>query len=410
MLRSIIVALAVAGAAASASASPVVTRERVTGDVYHYRFTLPLGTGPNARIQVHRVVRERLPGLPRPTTGSIVLMHGDFSSFDTNFVPSTGGGLAPWLAERGVDVWGIDRRWALAPEVGADLSDFDAMSLDQELDDLEIALAFVRTVRALTGAGADRVTLSGFSRGGMLAYFYAAGEEARPPLRRHLKGLVPLDVYASLPPDAVGAHAFNCATAAGEYEALAAGVVDVPNELQATTGRLALADPAGQSPFFAFPVTNREWFLSLVGETYFYFPATRNYHLNAPLLDADRFVVGLTASDEEVIATWLAEAVPHQSMRESADTDALICGDAPRADLALAHIQVPLFAIAVAGGYGARALHSPTQVSSTDVTTLLIRRLPVEREPEDFGHADLLFAPDAPALAWQPLLAWLRAH
>ena len=49
-------------------------------------------------------------------------------------------------------------------------------------------------------------------------------------------------------------------------------------------------------------------------------------------------------------------------------------------------------------------------MSSTDVSTLVIRRLPVEREAEDFGHADILFGHDAATLAWQPLLSWLRGH
>jgi hypothetical protein len=44
------------------------------------------------------------------------------------------------------------------------------------------------------------------------------------------------------------------------------------------------------------------------------------------------------------------------------------------------------------------------------VTTLVIRQLPAAREAEDFGHGDLLFANDAPTLAWQPLLSWLRQH
>jgi hypothetical protein len=98
-------------------------------------------------------------------------------------------------------------------------------------------------------------------------------------------------------------------------------------------------------------------------------------------------------------------------MRESADTDALTCGDAPLpADVPLSRIQVPLLSIAAAGGYGEHTLHSTTQVGSTDVTALVIRRLPVEREAEDFGHADLLLSPDAPALAWEPLRSWLHAH
>src|SRR5688572_30480281 len=96
-------------------------------DVAHHRFTIPVGDGPNAKLTIHRVVRERSPGRPRPTTAAIVLMHGDFSSFDTNFPV-----MATWLAENGVDVWGIDQRWTHAAPDG-DLSDFGAMSLEQEL-------------------------------------------------------------------------------------------------------------------------------------------------------------------------------------------------------------------------------------------------------------------------------------
>jgi hypothetical protein len=344
-----------------------------------------------------------------------MLLHGDFARFGTNFAPRGGdildGGMARWLAERDIDVWGVDRRWTLAPEEGADLSDFDAMGLSQELSDLRAALALARATRLATDGSSDRLTLAGFSRGGQLAYFYASDEAARPAWQRHVKGIVPLDVYASLAPEDEELRQFNCNSAAGEYDQLAAGGVDVPNDLQLTTGRLALAAPDAQSPYFPFPVTNREWMLSFVGETYWYFPATPRYHLNAPLLDEDALVVGLTASSEADVARWLADAVPHQSLRESADTDALVCGDAPLpADLPLSRIQVPVFALAAAGGYGSHALHSTTQVGSTDVTALVVRRLPIEREAEDFGHADLLFSPDAPVLAWQPLLAWLRQH
>jgi hypothetical protein len=98
-------------------------------------------------------------------------------------------------------------------------------------------------------------------------------------------------------------------------------------------------------------------------------------------------------------------------MREAADTDALTCGDAPLPlDLPLSRIRVPLLLIAAAGGYGEHAVFSTTQVGSTDVTAMVIRQLPAEREAEDVGHADLLFAPDAVHLAWQPLLAWLDRH
>jgi len=155
--------------------------------------------------------------------------------------------------------------------------------------------------------------------------------------------------------------------------------------------------------------TAREMMLWLVGQTYLFFPATPVYHLNAPVLDEAGNVTGLRVSSEADVARWLAGSAPHQSMRESADTDAVLCGDTSF-DVPLSRIEIPLLSIAAAGGYGARANHSAAHVSSTDVQTTVIRQLPLEREAEDYGHADLLFAADAPALAWQPLLSWLRAH
>lgn len=385
-----------------------ITREHVAGDVYRYGFLLPVGDGPNARLHIHRVVRERAPWIPRRGRGAVMMLHGDFATFRTNFASPTAG-MARWLAERDIDVWGVDRRWTQAPATGADLSDFDAMGIDQELDDLGASLAFARGIRLVTDASVDRMTLIGFSRGGELAYFYASREAARPAALRHVKGLVPLDVYASLAPEDEALRQFFCASAAYEYDALAAGEVGVSNSFQIETGRRALAAP--DEPSVLLPGwTNRAVMLLLLGQTYHFFPASPRYHLNAPVLDGHT-VTGLRDSSEVAAGEWLANAPPHQSMRESADTDALTCGDAPLpADVPLSRIEVPLLLIAAAGGYGDHALHSTTQVASTDVTTLVIRRLPVEREAEDFGHADLLLSPDAPALAWQPLLSWLRSH
>jgi len=53
---------------------------------------------------------------------------------------------------------------------------------------------------------------------------------------------------------------------------------------------------------------------------------------------------------------------------------------------------------AAAGGHGEQATYTTTQVS----------RLPVAQEQEGFGHGDVLFARDAAALAWRPLLSWLH--
>jgi hypothetical protein len=363
---------------------------------------LRVGDGPNAQVAIHRVVRERAPWWPRRTAHAILANHGDFATFTTNFMPG-GTGMAAWLAARDIDVWGLDRRWTQAPLDG-DLSDFDAMSLDQELDDVGIALAFVRAVRM----SPEQITLVGFSRGGELGYFYASREATRPAWQRHVSGIVPLDVYASVSPADEDIRQFWCANAAAEYDYLAQGVTDSPNSFQIDLGGGALNAPDAPNDIFTDPpLTNREAMLLLVGQTYLFFPASPLYHLSAPVVDADGTATALRVSDETVIDTWLASAPPHESMREAADTDQLLCENT---ELPLSRIHVPVFLIGAAGGYGAHAIYSTTQVSSTDVTTLILRQLSPQDEAEDLGHGDLLYAPAAPQLAWQPLLHWLQEH
>lgn len=409
------VATATAALEAGSGAGWVVDVERtqLAGDVYHHAFTLVIGDTPNARLRLHRVVRERAPWRPRTTRGGVMLLHGDFSSFGSNFAPITldpaaSPGLAVWLAQRDFDVWGVDRRWALAP-ADADLSDFDGMGVVQELADVDRALAAARAVRLVTGAGADRLHLAGFSRGGLLAYAAAAADGARPPWARQLRGLVALDVWAAIPPEDVDARAGACLSSSLEYQDLAAGIVDSPNEFFQIMGSLALSDPDGQSPLFR-RFTNRGLFLLTAAQTYVFFAPTATYHLAAGQL-VDDTPTHLTESPEPVIANWFATATSHQSLREAADTDAIWCGDgsAPLA-LDLSRITVPLLYLGAAGGYGDHGLYSTTLVGSHDVTTRVIRRQPPGGEAEDFGHGDLLFGHDAVALAWEPLASWLAAR
>ncbi|MFP2927472.1 hypothetical protein ACLESO_20200 [Pyxidicoccus sp. 3LG] len=153
----------------------------MTADVYHYQFDLRVGSTPNAVVRVHRVVRERSPWRPRPTAHAMMLLHGDFANFVTNFVPALGSpassapGLAPYLASQGIDAWGVDRRWTL-PSAEGDISDLGEMGVDQELGDIAVALAFARATRGLTDRDAGRIVLGGFSHGGELAYAYAAAD------------------------------------------------------------------------------------------------------------------------------------------------------------------------------------------------------------------------------------------
>ncbi|PTL76942.1 hypothetical protein [Vitiosangium sp. GDMCC 1.1324] len=391
---------------ASVSAPFAVTREHVSGDIYHYQFDLRVGSTPNARVRVHRVVRELSPWRPRPTTHAVMLLHGDFANFVTNFVPSLGNpassapGLAPYLVSHGIDTWGVDRRWTL-PTADGDISDLGGMGVNQALEDTAVALAFARATRTLTDHDSGQIVLGGFSHGAQLTYAYAAADG------RHISAIAPLDIYYDLAPEDADLRAFACANAAAERDALAQGVTDSSNSLFITAGSLARSAPLEPSPVFP-SYTNREVLFTLAGLTWWLAPYTPLYHLSAPILDAEGNATGLRESSEDDVSAWFAGAPPHQSMREAADFDDIWCGTSPRPELA--KIRVPLFYLGAAGGFGDRGLYSTTRVSSTDVTTLVIRRFGPDRVAEDFGHGDLLYAEDAPALAWRPFAAWLVRH
>jgi len=408
-----------AQASSTAGAAQVAgfEREQVEDDVYHYSFLLNVGDTPNARIRVHRLVREDGPWQARPAAHAILLLHGDFATFTTNFAPSLVSAaaqpdhdLAVYLAKRGIDVWGLDRRWTTAPKDGADFSDFADMGVAQAIADTGLALRFARTIRGLTGGGHDRMILGGFSSGAQITYLYAADETQRPPGQRQIKGIVPIDIYGKVAPEDEVRRQLACENAAVERDLVAQGVVDSDNSaFFQPLGELAVSAPADPSPLFD-GYTNRDAMLAMAARTYLIYAPKPKYHLAAGVF-TDGALTGLRYSSEALISDWFANSPPHQSLVESADRDALWCGEAPLpiADH-LAAITVPIFYLGAAGGFGDHGLYTTTVVGSTDVTTHVIRRLPAAREPEDFGHGDLLYADDAPTLAWSPLAAWLLAH
>jgi hypothetical protein len=392
-----------------------LSRERIAGDVFHYSMLLRVGTGPNARLRLHRVVREAAPFQPRPTHHAVMMQHGDFATFPSNFISSPAAGegdhrgLAPYLAERGVDVWGMDRRWTTTPGGDADVSDYASMGFAISVDDIGTALAFARAARTLSGAGADRMTLMGFSSGAMLSYSYAGAEAARPLAARHVKAMVPIDMYARIAPEDEPLRTRACNRRDSGRADLAAGIFDVDNTFFQQMGALAQATPDDPSPFWP-GLSNRQALIHFVGQTYFYFRPSDLYHLNGGVV-VDDTVTALRFSSERRVQDWLIGAQPHQSYVEGVDMDTIQCfeGPLPLADH-LADISVPIFYLGAAGGYGDHGIYSTTVTRSTDVTTHVVRRLSLEQEAEDFGHADLLFGGDAPALAWRPLAAWLLQH
>jgi hypothetical protein len=148
----------------------------------------------------------------------------------------------------------------------------------------------------------------------------------------------------------------------------------------------------------------------LLTQTYKLFDATPWYHLGGGTFDAGT-PTGLRYSPLERMTDWFQLAAPFQAAGESADYDAIWCGEAPLpVPDHLAEIRMPVYAVGAAGGFGDLARYTTTQLGSDDVTFSLVRRLPVGEEAEDYGHGDLLFAADAPDLVWKPLTSWILAH
>ena len=70
--------------------------------------------------------------------------------------------------------------------------------------------------------------------------------------------------------------------------------------------------------------------------------------------------------------------------------------------------EVPVLYVGAEGGLGRYGVYSTTLLGSTDVTTHVVSLSP--EQSLDFGHADLLWAENAPRVVWGPIYEWLRAH
>jgi pimeloyl-ACP methyl ester carboxylesterase len=311
-----------------------------------------------------------------------MLLHGDFATFDTSFTP----GLAPYLAAHDTDVWGVVRRWTLATD---DISDFGTMRVAQELGDIRTALTLARATRTADGSGSGKLALVGFSHGAQLAYTYAAADGSQ------ISALAALDFFGAYSPADADLQAASCDNSAFEYQLVADGSTDSPNDFFIQAGMLDRTAPNDPSPFIP-DITNRDFVLLLLGQTYQLAPITPDYRLLQLNADGTAFAHVAEATADQ----WIEDAPPHQAMLEAADLDAQLCGNGPIA-APLANIHVPLLYLGAEGGVGARGLYTTAQVSSTDVTTRVV---------PNYGHGDLLFATTAKQLAWQPLATWLARH
>jgi pimeloyl-ACP methyl ester carboxylesterase len=395
-----------AQAADAAHALRQYERRVLSGDIAEYTYTVRVGDGPYDEIGLHRVVRETAAGQPVRTERAVFLAPGDIWNFRAAFL--TGAHPLPvFLAEQGVDVWGIDYRWTRVPATVTDGSFMQQWGIAQDASDLGVALRVARFARTSNG-NPGRLFLLGWSRGGQIGYVYLAGEAQRAPGLRQVEGFIPVDIYVKT--NVPQLQSFACQRLANSEALLASGQYANPvGGLVSLLGTLAQVDPNG--PSILDPnLTNRQAGL-LVGEATFALlgglePAPA-YHFTGGVFDANGAPAGLLYSNEADLFSFETAASPVQPNRELADADAYTCGTA---SLNLASITVPVLYIGAGGGFGEFGIYTTTLLGSTDVSSFVVSKVPPAQRLFDYGHADLFNATDAQQQVWQPLLDWMNAR
>ncbi len=379
--------------------------------IVHYRFQVRVGPGKHDKIGLHRVIKESILHRPNKAQDAIFLLHGDAKDFEGMFLLGTRSdntsdqfGLAFYLADNNVDVWGIDQGWAIVPTGTVDFSFMKDWGLQRNIDDLLSGMKVARSLRFLTGNGFDKMILLGYSSGGVTGYT-ALGQETQVPMHaRQIKGFVSADMPLKLDDPAMRQSFVNDLSLylppyeGGVYQA------DIPFQ---PVGYLARTDPDGASSMFT-GFTNMQVAL--------YFGAGQVFgddvstHYLAGIFDATGFPTGLRLITVPQWLDFLEAGVPYEANKFIIDYDQMLGEliDSPFDDH-LGEIRVPVFNLAAKGGLGPYTLYGLTLLGSADITSKLVE-IGTGNVLTEFGHIDLFAAPEAPVLAWRPLLNWLKAH
>jgi hypothetical protein len=408
-----------------------IERREVAEGVAEYSFPVRVGPGAHEVVVLHRVVREQAPWEPVVAPLSVFLVHGDAWGFQAAFLADVGSGaagpeqsFAVYLAQQGVDVWGIDLRWVGVPEGTSDFGFMRGWTLGTHARDVGTGLAVARWARLLTGSGHGRMNLLGWSRGALVAYAYMNAEAQWPRPLRQVSGLIPVDMVLEFAPEDEAQRQGACVRYElargmlenGMYEGGALG--PRTGEKIRWLGVLAVAAPDAISslplPPGLPPLTNRQAALLAGAATHGLSalpPVVPGYHLVAGQFDVSPLPGGLAWTSTERYFDFLQRAAPFQSLTEIVESEALLCNevDLPYDDH-LQEVTVPVLYVGAAGGYGHHGAHSLSLLGSRDKTVHVVHRLPAPYRALDYGHADLFLADDAQEAVWKPILEWMRRH
>jgi hypothetical protein len=387
-------------------------RQVLTGDIVEYSFQVPVGSGAYDVIGLHRVVRESAPNRPIRSRESIFLLHGDWKNFEGCFVPGLHSssipieaGFAVYLAQHDVDVWGIDQAWALVPEGVGDFSFMADWGMQKHIDWTNTAVETARVLRRATGNGYRKMMLCGYSGGSALGFAVINQDAGVPAGRRKVSAYI--GVEQGVRTDDPGWGQAMC-DFAGTYQALIDAGQYQDNIIFPSFGIPARVNPDGASE--SMPgLTNYQAALALGAWAIFVpgFPT----HLVAGVFDDQGVPTGLQYTNPDHWIDFLCFAPAYEAAAFERDEYIWCCpsaGDAPWDDN-FSRVRIPIYYVAVGGGFGPRALQTLDLLGSSDKSSLLISLNPANPDL-DFGHVDTFLGANATGLAWQPMLDWIEGH
>lgn len=388
-------------------------REVVVGNIAHYWWTVSFGPGTYERIGLHRVVKERRPGRPHRARKSLFALHGTPGKFDVMFLFGSrtsapdDHSLAVFLAQEGVDVWGIDQPATLLP---ADLQDFSFMAdwdMQTDIDALRTGMAVARITRLLTGSGLGKMTLLGYSTGLMTGFAALNHETQLPRWARHIGSYIPVDYFYKTQDQAW--NDVECANVDLVADLLGQGIYQADYGLLfQALGAAAQDDPGGES-FLDPGLTNEQAALiaAAATSTLFGFPGTLHF-FGGVFDEATGLPTDLTYTPVLQYYEWLQGFNNYNSNGHEWDISRIHCpGVEVPYDDHLAEIDVPVFFVGAEGGWGSLMDETASLLVGSDDVTLLN----VSLDPDqalDIGHVDIFTAECAPQVFWQPMLDWLE--
>ena len=371
-----------------------LNRTKLIGNIYKYSCILKVGEGRFDKIGIYRVVKEQSPWHPITADRAVMMVHGDSSAFNSEFLMSTLSdkvpddySLAIYLAKNDIDVWGVDRRWTFVPGETENFSFMEGWDTALHLRDLKLGVKLARLARWVTGNGFGRIFMLGHSRGAAFAYAYANDEAANADPegtlweKPDLRGIILIDWVYKLDPD----QTELIENAYQSYLTLKALYDSGIYHTRKAADLKGIAFLAATEPDQPSPVmdgfTNMQAALFCLSATYLTCPEAMpppvpSYHFCAGNFDEyGRLPTGLQFTDIDYMFDFAFAVPSFQSLGEQIDGEAIRCGIDTPYDGHLAEIKIPVCYVGVAGGFGEYGEYTLDLLGSTDTTSLLVRRL-----------------------------------